>query len=225
MQTSINESKQLNYFAEKYQYRSINHPIVEFFAIQRLKFISSIIDLARITKALDVGCGNGVSDFYFKRYINDLYGIDFSNDLLNEHPFKDTGKFIIGNAKNLPYNNNSFELVYCWEVLHHIDKPEKAVSEMIRVSSKYVIIAEPNPINLAQFLFAVFDKEHRGVFKFSKSYLKSLVTDQNIKILTSVSGGLIFPNKTPEFLFNLVKKLKYENFYGITNWLFLEKIG
>ena len=42
--------------------------------------------------------------------------------------------------QNLPILDNSYECVYCREVLEHLSYYEKTISEMIRISSKEVII-------------------------------------------------------------------------------------
>jgi len=44
---------------------------------------------------------------------------------------------------NLPFRANYFDTVLCSEVLEHLDKPEKALSELKRVSNKYCIICVP----------------------------------------------------------------------------------
>jgi len=51
-------------------------------------------------------------------------------------------------------------MVYMWEVLHHLLDIDKAVREAIRVSKKYVLIMEPNPINPIQYIYSYVEKNH-----------------------------------------------------------------
>jgi SAM-dependent methyltransferase len=47
-------------------------------------------------------------------------------------------------AENLVLPDNSYDLVFASEVLHHCSSPHKALCEMLRVCRKYVIFLEPN---------------------------------------------------------------------------------
>ena len=48
-----------------------------------------------------------------------------------------------GDIYALPYNDNSFDLVICSEVLEHLEHPEKALTEVIRVSKNTVSYLYP----------------------------------------------------------------------------------
>lgn len=45
----------------------------------------------------------------------------------------------------LPYEDNSFDVVLCTDVLEHLDNIYEVFDELCRVSKKYVIISLPNP--------------------------------------------------------------------------------
>jgi ubiquinone/menaquinone biosynthesis C-methylase UbiE len=50
----------------------------------------------------------------------------------------------------LQYKDNAFDLVLCNEVLEHVENPEKALQELKRVTSKYLLLSVPNePIFMA----------------------------------------------------------------------------
>lgn len=96
-----------------------------------------------VKSLVDIGCGNGV----FLNKMNELksnittLGIDRSNEAL---------KYVIGNSQigdivDVPLASNTYDCVSCLQVLEHIPVTnyEKALSELVRVSSKYIIVGVP----------------------------------------------------------------------------------
>ncbi len=101
----------------------------------------------RAVSILDVGCGEGftLKKLEEKKIGKKAEGIDYSNDAIK------IGKKIYpeltlskGDVYDLKYPDNSFDLVICTEVLEHLEDPAKAVAEMRRVTSKYIIFSVPN---------------------------------------------------------------------------------
>ncbi len=95
-------------------------------------------------KILDIGCGKGrFSEIFFMKGAN-IFGIDPSEKLLKEAREKSFGKsFISGSATDLPFSDNTFDCVFCIEVLEHVPDFRKAVREMVRVlkrNGKLIII-------------------------------------------------------------------------------------
>ncbi len=116
--------------------------------IERIKKVSELIP-QDVTSILDVGCGNGIFINYLinqpQKYSR-LHGVDRSLTALN---FVKTEK-TQASIEHLPFNASEFDLVVCLEVLEHLPQPifQPALIELIRVSSKYIIIAVPNEQNL-----------------------------------------------------------------------------
>jgi len=198
-------------------YRRYNHPVVRFFAQQRLQYINQILDLSQLRNVLDVGCGNGFSTFYLQEYIADILAVDRSYAMLRKHPL--TNKVIRADAQLLPFASNSFDLVNGWEILHHVEQPQYVVKEMARVSQRYVLIAEPNRNNIAQAAFALWDREHRWVLRYSLSFLRHLFTYAELEVVYAGNGGWIFPNVTPSWLLPILAQLPYRFPLGISNWI------
>jgi alkylated DNA repair protein alkB family protein 8 len=85
------------------------------------------------TKVLDLGCGNGRFFELLKNKGIDYTGIDNSKKLIElakkkylSIPSLSDGidKFVVGNALNLPFKNNYFDLIYSVAVFHHIPSKE-----------------------------------------------------------------------------------------------------
>lgn len=159
-------------------------------------FYKTLIRLAKLLKLetiLDAGCGEGFSLSKLSEYKigTKLEGVDDSRIALS------LGKKLFpslnlkyGSIHNLPYANNSFDLVVCTEVLEHLKSPDNAITEALRVSKKYAIFSVPNEpfFMLCNFLRGKNlsrwgnDPEHINhwtVFSF-----QSLLKKEDIKIKT-----------------------------------------
>ena len=127
-------------------------------------------------------------------------------------------KKVKGNAEKLSFKNNSFDVVFCGNLLHHLANPSKAIQEMTRVSKKYVVLVEPNRNNPLMFLFSLIKKEEQGALKSNNSFLKALCKKEGLKIKSSFTQGAIVPNKTPKItlpFFNFFNKSIPLGFYCI----------
>ncbi len=101
----------------------------------------------QVDSILDVGCGEGFTLHRLKmRGIGSkLEGIEYSKAAieLGKKTYPDI-KITEGSIYELPYEDNTFDLVLCTEVLEHLEDPEKALKELVRVSKKYLVISVPN---------------------------------------------------------------------------------
>jgi SAM-dependent methyltransferase len=220
---STTDARQDAYWNREQGFRRFDHPVVRLFAQQRLKLLSTWIDGAVVTRALDVGCGDGFSTYYTRQWIPEVWAVDRSTHMLSRHPLRPEGRVVAADARTLPYRPETFDLVYGWEMLHHISDPGAVVTEMARVSRRYVLIVEPNRNHPLQFAFALADREHRWVLRYSRTYLESLCTGAGLRIVQSTTGGFIFPNRTPSALAPLLANLPYRSPFGISNWVLGEK--
>lgn len=214
---TLDKSFQKDYWEHNANARDYKHPVVEYFVKQRLDWVGKHIDLSRLTSAYDVGCGDGFATYYFDKIIKNVEGGDISEFMLRKNPLA-RSKLQVIDAESLPLKDNSYDLVYTWEVLHHVPNPQKAVSEMARVSKKYVLIFEPNRTNPLQVAFGLLTKQERGTLRSTKRYLKKLCHTANLHIIACEYVGKIPPNKTPEAMMPLMKKLPFKStvFSGIS---------
>jgi len=95
--------------------------------------------------ALDIGCGGGRHAIVLAKEGFEVYGIDFSKSAIevakNNAEKASVGKktfFQVGDALNLPYNSNFFDVINDDGCLHHISKDDwrKYLQNITRVLKK-----------------------------------------------------------------------------------------
>ncbi|MFT4703801.1 MAG: ubiquinone/menaquinone biosynthesis C-methylase UbiE [Bradymonadia bacterium] len=137
-----------------------NHPspIVRLIERRRVDKILEELQVRPGSKVLEVGCGAGnilerISDA-------ELHGVDIS-DYIIEKARKRLGRratIIKGDAEALPYEDQSFDRVYCSEVLEHVLNPEKVIAEMRRVLTHngVAVVSVPNEAVINRLKQVVF---------------------------------------------------------------------
>jgi ubiquinone/menaquinone biosynthesis C-methylase UbiE len=89
-------------------------------------------------KVLEIGVGLGADHQCFAEAGAHLYGIDLTERaILNTKKrfelFNLASDLNIGDAENLMYEDNMFDIVYSWGVIHHSPNTQLAVNEIFRV--------------------------------------------------------------------------------------------
>lgn len=94
---------------------------------------------------LEVGCGEGTKLYKLFSKKNYRIGIDISKIAIKRAK-KNYPKiwFKVADAEKLPFKSKEFDLVFSAFLLEHLQNPEKALLEIIRVAKKYLILVAPN---------------------------------------------------------------------------------
>lgn len=142
------------------KYRDLN-PISKYMVSGFFHSIRELFDATNPTTVLDVGCGESL----VLKSLEDLmqgrscYGIDHDpieiNDAKKNSPFCE---FSVGSIYEIPFKDNFADLIFCTEVMEHLDHPDKALDELHRVTSNYAIFSVPNEplwriLNMARFKY------------------------------------------------------------------------
>ncbi len=124
------------------------------------KAMSEHYQLPPKPKILDIGCGKGYLLYDFLKVIPDaqIYGIDNSSYALKNSKREVRSQLTLGNATNLPWPDDYFDLVISITTLHclHAQQLEKALTEMQRVGKrhKYLCVESwRNQIEKANLLY------------------------------------------------------------------------
>ena len=100
---------------------------------------------------LDVGCGSGAMHPYLTP-VGSLTGVDVAESLLARARRANSGvSYSTGDAMNLPFEDEEFDVAFAVTVFHHVDPTRwgRAVAEIRRVVRRggLAIIFEHNPYN------------------------------------------------------------------------------
>jgi SAM-dependent methyltransferase len=112
--------------------------------------------------AVDVGCGLGHLGYAFWPYFGRggrYFGVDMAPDLLGDAEKGAAGwarqgeaSFQVGDAYDLPLPDDFADLAMCQTLLIHLDRPEKALGEMTRVTKPGGLVICIEPDNLSVLL-------------------------------------------------------------------------
>jgi ubiquinone/menaquinone biosynthesis C-methylase UbiE len=149
--------------------------------------------LKRGMKVLEIGCGTG---FFTKEIIKkpvQLIAIDISPELIEvarKNILDSNVEFIIENAYQMSFDDQSFNAVIGSSVLHHLDV-DKALKEIYRVLTPrgYIAFTEPNMMN------------------------PQIALQKNIPALKKALGDS--PDESAFFIWSFRKKLKKAGFTKI----------
>ena len=135
-----------------------------FTAKNNLKLLKTSIEFARKSqinlKTLDIGCGSKpFLDLFHNK--DEYIGVDFSED--------SKANIIHDLNKNLPFNDNYFDLIIFSETLEHLEKPYKILEDCERVLKDKGILFLSTPFCL---------NIHGGpndFFRFTEYFYKNLI--------------------------------------------------
>lgn len=138
---SIYDSEQLKWWDKTSPFNlieSVLNPV-------RLNYFKKIITEIRLDissqNALEVGCGGGILSESIAKMGFITTGVDpslKSIECAREHAKKEGLRitYLRANGEELPFNDNSFDVVFCCDVLEHVRDLPKVISEISRVLKK-----------------------------------------------------------------------------------------
>ena len=174
-------------------------------------------------KLLDIGCGKG----FFLQYAEKLYetyGIDISEYGIKRAQGRlFSTRLYVGNAEQLDFDANYFDIVTCFDLLEHLDKPELAIKECYRVLAQngLLIANVPNPGSIGhewkkQQWFAYRDPTH--VSLLTEEEWEQLLQKNNFRIIDKFYDGLWdspYFRKVPAFIQHIPFKFLFTGLYPL----------
>lgn len=123
------------------------NPLTRTLLARFLEELERASELSRPTTLLDVGCGEGIVTERLARLTGaSTVGVDLGDPKLQEEWRQRAGdgiSFRAASAYGLPFENDAFDLVCAIEVLEHLERPEDALAELVRVARGHVLVSVP----------------------------------------------------------------------------------
>jgi len=143
---------------------------------QRLIITQKMLEpIDKTLKTIDLGCGGGrtlavLRDCGFK----DSIGIDYvieSLERCEQKGFVINKDVFLVDAKQTPYENREFGLVFSEGLWEHFKQPEPFIKEAARIADKYIMIIQPDHFTFVGFLmkigWIIFSRNKGGVKEYS----------------------------------------------------------
>lgn len=134
--------KKLQYNSGNYEKYMTKNPLkrkmVKRFNRKLLQIIADEISTMESSKIeiLDAGCGEGFIDaIILEKFPNvQITGLEYNEEALEiACEMNEEITYLNGDITNMPFKEDFFGLVICTEVLEHLENPQKAMNELIRV--------------------------------------------------------------------------------------------
>jgi len=182
-------------------------------ANQRLSSLVQELANFKNKRVLDLGCGDGT---YSQQLLaiagaGSVHGIDPAQaaiEVAKRCCHQQELSFECVSGDNLPFSDNSFDIVHIRGVLHHMKDPAQALKEAFRVG-KSVVIIEPNgysPILKIIEKVSPYHRQHN-----EKSYtahtLRGWIRAAGGQVEQEAFGGLV-PMFCPDIMAKFAKKLE-----------------
>ena len=135
-----------------------------------------------VKSVLDVGCGRGYFLNLLTERREDIKATGL--DVLQHVPLK-SAKYVQGAMENLPFKDNSFDVVFTSHTVEHVRDLKKSISELKRVAKKKVIVVTPRQ----RYNFYTMDL-HLNFFP--ERYHMTEMMDMELYTLSNEKGDWVF---------------------------------
>ena len=205
-----------------------NYSVGEIASLHARKKIYNILDktfpLNQMTSILDVGVTadreQRSSNFFEKKYpyTNRITALSDQDASWLEDEYNGI-KFIRGDALNMPFNSNSFDLVFSNAVIEHVgdrNNQQRFIFECVRVSNKYIFITTPNrwyPIEFHTILPIIHwlpSKYHRAIL--AKTGKQFFALESNLNLLSRNDLQRLIPQEQSNSLNHQIKHIRFLGF-------------
>jgi SAM-dependent methyltransferase len=145
----------------------------------------------RVAKALDVGCGPGIWLPSWRRYAQDVCGIDPHAGSVDPVTLSEGTTMITGLASHLPVKDGAADIILALDVLEHVDD-HAALREMHRAlcPGGYVLITVP----AFPWLWSYRDDDAGHLRRYTRRTLLAAIGDAGLELRhVQYYNSLLFP--------------------------------
>ncbi|MBT9150325.1 MAG: 27-O-demethylrifamycin SV methyltransferase [candidate division WS2 bacterium] len=215
-----------------YRERYFRTPIKKQELSDRLNKVLGVFANHDFFRILDIGCGDGGFSLRLKQVTRaqEVYGVDISTKAVEFARANGVKAFEVDIDENsLPFETNSFDAIFCGEVIEHLIDPDHLLDEIHRVLKPwgFAIITTPNLacwynrvallLGFQPFYADVGYKYHVGKMiklgstggghlrLFTYRALKELLLLHNFKVVKVIGSYTHDPGRFPKLVYALEK--------------------
>lgn len=97
-----------------------------------LKFTEETLN-KKVDVLMDLGCGSGQSADFLSKFCNKYIGLDIPDSPESLRRTRKDYEFLSFDGQNIPYPDNSIDMIFMNQVLEHVLEPHKLIPEIHRV--------------------------------------------------------------------------------------------
>src|SRR3989344_280903 len=142
-------------------------------------------------KILDLGCGTGAVMKFLDSKDYKVCGVD-TNDAALDYCSEKRLEVKKGEAENINFDDNAFDIVLALDLLEHLDSPEKSIREINRILKKDGLLIATVPAH--QFLWSYHDVSLHHKKRYDKENFKNLFQDNfKIETISWIHSSILLP--------------------------------
>ncbi|MBI2542857.1 MAG: class I SAM-dependent methyltransferase [Candidatus Aenigmarchaeota archaeon] len=151
-------------------------------------------------KVLDIGCGRGMTGVMIKQInpTSDVTGVDLNKFTSWDNYYKKYNvKYFVGDALDLKFNDNEFDLIFSFGVIEHVDSDQKFIRENLRILKDGGIgfmFNIPNKYSSNEFTARKLGIWSHDI-RYTRQQIKNLLTSNGIKEFT-IKRRFLVPAQT-----------------------------
>lgn len=144
------------YHSEGTLFESAN-PLLRYIEKTRAKTIVKLANVSQTDSVIDVGCGEGYMLSLLPK-AKKIVGLDISRVALNRAKkyLQDRKEIelVLGDAKSLRFEDNSFDIAICSETLEHVPNPRALIKELHRILKQNgnLVVSIPDESRIKQIM-------------------------------------------------------------------------
>ena len=150
------------------------------------------LPLPRPADILDAGCGSGRTLQELVAY-GTVAGLELDSDAAAMARGRGLGEVVVGRLEELPWEDRSFDLITCLDVIEHTPDDGPALAELLRVtrSGGFLLVTVP----AYQALWSRHDEANHHFRRYSRRSLRTAVTGAgwNVCRISSFNSLLLAP--------------------------------
>ena len=187
-------------------YRDARDPAAEAFSVPKIEWFCDQLAIDDDATVLDVGAGTGMFTYWWSQRLSAVTGLELSENMIERSAVPQLLR--VGDAYEIPFPDDSFDVVFAASLLHHLERPVDALKEMRRVARRGVAICEPNRNHPPMAAFGVVSSVCRGLLHYSRASLRGLAEEAGLHVRDVRLHGYIYENRSPKSSVPIAQKLE-----------------